>query len=203
MVDSLATRSIEIIRTNQAPSGAYIASPAFASYQYAWFRDGAFIAYAMNRVGESASAARFHDWAAETIARHAERARSSIAKATRGEPLGARDGLHTRYSLEGKEGQEEWPNFQLDGLGSWLWSAIDYLKHDESPTARWYDALALIASYLTALWRQPNFDCWEEFGDRVHTSTLAALYGGLKAFADWSGDASCAKTAGAIRAFVL
>ncbi len=35
--------------------------------------------------------------------------------------------------------------------------------------------------YLAALWTYPNYDCWEEFPDRVAVSTLAALYAGLHA----------------------
>ena len=29
-----------------------------------------------------------------------------------------------------------------------------------------------------APWQSPNYDCWEEHRERVHVSTLAALYGG-------------------------
>ena len=205
MADELVTRSIEIIRANQAPSGAYIASPNFPPYRYAWFRDGAFIAYAMDWVGEAESAARFHDWAAATVARHAAKAQAGITRARRGESLKSEDGLHTRYALDGTEGNEPWPNFQLDGLGTWLWSAVEYLKrHDDASSAtRWADSLNLVADYLGALWRLPSYDCWEEFGDRVHVSTLSALYGGLRAFADWRGDPVWARVADEIRAFVL
>jgi GH15 family glucan-1,4-alpha-glucosidase len=31
------------------------------------------------------------------------------------------------------------------------------------------------------LWDRPNYDCWEEHRDQIHTATLAAIYGGLKA----------------------
>ncbi|MFZ3151120.1 MAG: hypothetical protein WA116_05470 [Anaerolineaceae bacterium] len=31
------------MRTNQHPSGAYIASPAFANYQFSWLQDGIFV----------------------------------------------------------------------------------------------------------------------------------------------------------------
>ena len=205
MANALVSRAIEIIRANQASSGAYIASPNFPPYRYAWFRDGAFVAYAMDGVGETASAARFHDWAAATIAQHAAQAHAGITRARRGESLKSEEGLHTRYALDGAEGDEIWPNFQLDGLGTWLWSAVEYLKrHDDvSAATRWSDSLHLAADYLGTLWRVPNYDCWEEFGDRVHVSTLSALYGGLRAFADWQGDPARAHIADEIRAFVL
>jgi len=35
--------------------------------------------------------------------------------------------------------------------------------------------------YLAALWQRANYDCWEEFPDRIAVSTLAALYAGLRA----------------------
>lgn len=197
--------SKEMILTTQAPSGAYIASPNFPMYHYAWFRDGAFIAYAMDLIGEHASAARFHDWAAATIARHAAKVQGCIAKAPRGEPISPSDGLHTRYTLEGAEGTEAWTNFQLDGFGTWLWSAIEHLRRtrDDAAAARWADSLALVADYLAALWRQPSYDCWEEFGDHLHISTLAALYGGLRAYTDWRNDSARARVAEEIREFVL
>ena len=57
----LFQRSVEIILQNQSATGAYLASPNFDTYRYCWFRDGAFIAYAMNLAGEHESAQRFHN----------------------------------------------------------------------------------------------------------------------------------------------
>ena len=42
-------------------------------------------------------------------------------------------------------------------------------------------AAELVANYLTALWQRPCYDCWEEYPDKIHPHTLAAIYGGLKA----------------------
>ncbi|MFO7662332.1 MAG: glycoside hydrolase, partial [Chloroflexota bacterium] len=64
MTMTLWDRSIDIILENQSSSGAYLASPNFPTYHYSWFRDGAFIAYAMDIAGHHESAARFHEWAA-------------------------------------------------------------------------------------------------------------------------------------------
>jgi isomaltose glucohydrolase len=70
MQSRLVARSIEIIRDGQAASGAYAASPTFSQYRdFCWFRDGAFIAEAMSRVGEIESAERFFDWCAEIVRR--------------------------------------------------------------------------------------------------------------------------------------
>ncbi|RPI34734.1 MAG: glycoside hydrolase family 15 protein [Chloroflexota bacterium] len=185
----LFRRSIEIITSNQSPSGAYIACPNFPTYAYCWFRDGAFIAYAMDLAGEHASARRFHDWAARAINRRQGLVADALAAAASGASLGNEDILHTRYTLEGEEASgEAWPNFQLDGFGTWLWALRQHLLcTGQEPPAAWLEAAGLVAAYLAALWQRPCFDCWEEFPDRVHSHTLAAIYAGLQAHAAIAG----------------
>jgi GH15 family glucan-1,4-alpha-glucosidase len=188
-MNNLFQCSIEIILQNQTPSGAYLASPNFPTYRYCWFRDGAFIAYAMNLAGEHGSAQRFHQWAASAINKRADVVEQAVAKAERGESLTGADHLHTRYSADGSETTDEaWPNFQLDGFGTWLWALGEHqhLSHADLPDD-WKRAARLVAEYLTALWPQPCYDCWEEFPDRVHPHTLAAIFGGLQAHARFSG----------------
>ena len=63
----LLRHSVGVIESNQAETGAYIASPAFPVYRYCWFRDGAFIADAMSRAGRIESAERFFDWCARIL----------------------------------------------------------------------------------------------------------------------------------------
>jgi GH15 family glucan-1,4-alpha-glucosidase len=182
-------RSIEIILENQGPSGAYIASPNFPTYHYCWYRDGSFIAYAMDLVGEHESSARFHMWAAGVANRSQPVIRRALQKASAGQQLSGADILHTRYTLEGEEAAgEEWPNFQLDGFGTWLWALEEHLRLSGSPLLEsWAQAAGQIASYLAALWQHPCYDCWEEFPDKVHLHTLAAIYGGLQAHSRFSG----------------
>lgn len=179
---NLSHRSIEIIKENQGASGAYYACPTFRPYRYCWFRDGSYCAYAMDCAGEHESAARFHTWAAAVIRSRHTTIRSAIVKSQHNEPLG-NSFLHTRYDLDGRESKEEWSNFQLDGFGTWLWSLGEHRRMSGSPLPHeWIDAARLTADYLIALWRYPCYDCWEEFPDTVHSSTLAALYGGLEAY---------------------
>jgi GH15 family glucan-1,4-alpha-glucosidase len=202
MIDLFA-HSVELIRANQSPSGAYVASPTFPTYHYCWFRDGTYIAYAMDRLGEHDSARRFYGWAMAMVIQRAAAVERAIAAAPGGQPAPA-DLLDTRYSLDGAVGTEEWPNFQLDGFGTLLWGVREHLALTAAALpGDWRPAIGLLARYLAALWRLPCYDCWEEFGDRVHTATLAALYGGLSAAAELLGDASHAHTAAAIRAYVL
>jgi GH15 family glucan-1,4-alpha-glucosidase len=203
-MSSLSERSVEIILRNQGSSGAYVASPNFPTYQYCWFRDGSFIAYAMDLAGQAGSAARFHAWAAGAIIARADLVRRAVQKARRGEPLTGLDILHTRYTLDGQEAPgEAWPNFQLDGFGTWLWALGEHARLDGGalPPACLL-AAGLVADYLAALWTQPCYDCWEEFPDKMHAHTLAAIYGGLHAYSRLA-DTDLAPTLTAIRRFIF
>lgn len=182
MDNQLYQQSITIIRANQTPSGAYLASPNFPTYRYCWFRDGAFIAYAMNLAGQHDSAAGFHTWAATAVAQRAVSIGRAIAAGRRGEMPHPADRLHTRYTADGAEGVEAWPNFQLDGLGTWLWSLHEHQRRSgERLTGSALAAAELAAEYLAALWSMSCYDCWEEFPEQIHPHTLAAIYGGLGA----------------------
>ncbi|MBM4430382.1 MAG: glycoside hydrolase family 15 protein [Chloroflexi bacterium] len=183
-MSNLYQRSIQTIRSHQAPSGAYVASPHFPTYLYCWFRDGAFTAYAMDVAGEHESARRFHGWATRTVLRHADRAGRAIAQAQRGQPLDD-DYLHTRYTLDGQTGSNDWPNFQTDGLGTWLWALAEHAQRtDQALPTEWEPAVGLVACYLAALWPRPCYDLWEEHPQHLHPYTLAALHAGLQAAAE-------------------
>lgn len=195
MID-LAARSLEVIRAGQAPSGAFVASPTFSQYGYAWLRDGAFIAEAMDIVGETASATRFHDWVAGVVLGGAEGIERSIEAGRRGEVPDRRDTLHCRYTVEGEAVDDAWPAFQLDGPGIWLWSLAHHLRHGGSVTSRHAHAAELVARYLAALWRTPSADAWEESPTRVHTGTQAAILAGLRALASIPGLVEPSEVAG-------
>lgn len=188
-MSDLIRHSLRIIEAGQAASGAYIASPNFPTYHYCWFRDGAFIAYAMDRWGRFESARHFYDWACANIVARTAVVEHCLATVAQGQPIGGADLLDTRYTLDGDEGTEEWPNFQLDGFGTLLWGMERHLRFSglSRVPEKWRDAANLLIRYLAALWHYPNFDCWEEFPTMVAVSTLAALYGGLHAIANLAG----------------
>ena len=54
--------SVASILRNQEENGAFVASPDFAQYHYCWLRDGSFIAYALDQVGEHERGSRYHEW---------------------------------------------------------------------------------------------------------------------------------------------
>jgi GH15 family glucan-1,4-alpha-glucosidase len=196
----LVERSLEVIAAGQTSEGAYLACPEFPTYRYSWFRDGAFIAEAMDDWGRADSALAFHAWAVRTILANSEGAR--LARSETGPLPGIV--LHTRYRADGTPGSEDWPNFQLDGLGTWLWAYGGHLaRHGQSAGEDGRAACEVAVNYLAELWSYPNFDCWEENEDEVHPATLGAIYAGLRAAAEILGDASWSGAAKAVRSYLL
>lgn len=184
---ALIEESIRIILQNQAKSGAYVACPAFRPYQYAWLRDGAFTAYAMDRTRQHDSARRFYRWCDAVIQRYAAKARAAIAAVQAGYSSGGNEQfLHTRYTLDGEEVTGEWGSFQLDGYGTWLWGLAEHvrLSGEAGLIQELRSSIDLTLDYLRTCWQLPNYDCWEEWGDRQHPVTMAAIYGGVMAMAD-------------------
>jgi GH15 family glucan-1,4-alpha-glucosidase len=96
------------------------------------------------------------------------------------------DYLHTRYTLDGMEAPGSWWNFQLDGYGTWLWALAEHIEMtgDVELLEEVMPSVELTVRYLEPLWMRPNYDYWEEHSDHVHTSTLASLYGGLRALSN-------------------
>lgn len=189
-MSDLYQRSIEIILENQSATGAYIASPNFPTYHYCWFRDGSFIAHAMDIAGQHESAQRFHRWAAERVNERKDLVRTALARARSGVKLVETEILHTRYRLDGTDGEPgDWPNFQLDGFGTWLWALHEHQKLNPATifSQDVLHAAGLVADYLSELWSLPCYDCWEEFPDHIHPHTLAAIYGGLRAHSELTG----------------
>ena len=187
-MNDLVSHSIRIIKENQSPTGAYIASPSFENYKYCWFRDGAYIAYSMDLVGENQSAAKFHNWTSEVIQKYQTVIEKAIQIAQEDGKPPLHTYLHTRYTLDGEEDRDEWPNYQLDGIGTWLWSLSEHIKvTDNILPLEWEKSANLAVRYLSALWMYPCSDSREEFPEQQHTYTLASIYAGIKAYGELSG----------------
>jgi len=198
----LFTRSIEIIKQNQMPNGAYIASPNFPTYHYSWFRDGSYIAHAMDRAGEHDSARRFFDWTVWAIGQRTESTERAIAAGMSGREPEHSDLLDTRYTVDGKPGEMEWFNNQLDGFGTLLWAMGRHCALTGEARPEWMSVIDLLARYLSALWPFPCSDCWEEFPDKIHIASLAAIFGGLNSAAELLGRTNYSREADRVRAFV-
>ena len=209
IMSELVTQSLAIIRSGQAPSGAYVACPSYCTYNYCWFRDGTFVAHAMDLWHEQPSTERFYSWACDTILARADAVGRCVQAVAQGGLPDPADLLHTRYTLAGDPGSDDWPNFQLDGFGTLLWGLRRHQEiHGAPAPSSWQDAARLLVRYLAALWPLPNYDCWEEFADRRAVSTLAAVYAGLHAAVALLGVGDpdgglAAEAAEAVRASVL
>ncbi|HEX7003660.1 MAG TPA: glycoside hydrolase family 15 protein [Trueperaceae bacterium] len=196
----LVAASLAVIREGQSAEGAYLACPTFPTYRYSWFRDGAFIAEAMDLWGHSDSAGAFHNWTVKTIAAQASLA-GQVSADGEFQPGHL---LHTRYRADGSPGSSEWPNFQLDGLATWLWALERHLsRHGLEASDSQRSATRVVADYLLALWARPNFDCWEENAEELHSATLGAVYAGLLGAAKILGEPQYEGAASAVRAYLL
>ena len=194
---ALAERSVGVILGNQAPSGAYLASPNFPVYRYSWLRDGSFIADAMSRAGYRESASAFFDWCRRVVEARVDQIDALVRRRAAGETIEGQEYLHTRYSIDGEEGEAEWWNHQLDGYGAWLWALGAHRGRapEGHDAERFAPAVEATARYLTTFWTVPCYDCWEENGDQIHVATLAAIASGLRVAAGWPGVAAAAREA--------
>lgn len=169
----------------QQGNGSLIASADFEQYHYCWLRDSSFAAYALDRCGEHEASARYHDWASAAIAGIGEQIDAATQRRQAGQSIGTGALPPARFRLDGTVAADDWPNFQIDGYGTWLWALREHfsragrgrlqagLRRSAQRAASYLDAFALDACY----------DVWEENGDGVHASTLACVYGGLSAAA--------------------
>ena len=203
--DPLARRSVEVLKAGQAPTGAFVASPAYATYQYAWLRDGAFCAYALDVVGETTSARAFHRWAAGSVEAHRAMIETVIERVDNGETPQPEEMPPARYTLDGTlehADDEPWPNFQVDGYGMWLWALERHLDGSR-PDVATTSAIRLVADYLATCWRLECFSCWEELDDGEHASTLGAVIAGIEAAARMLDDHTLAVAAAPVRERLL
>lgn len=179
---ALAEHSIREILAMQAPSGAFPASPSFSAYVgYSWFRDGAFIADAVSAWGEEQAASRFHGWCSRVLVERSDQIARIATAAAHGDPVPAAQMLATRFTLDGREGDDEWWDFQLDGYGTWLWALMQHADRHGIDPSRWASAIDLAVDYLVSSWSRPCFDWWEEHAEQVHVSTLGCIAAGLRA----------------------
>src|SRR5690606_3762550 len=194
---ALAAAQRDLIRSLQHPSGAYPASPTFSAYRgYSWFRDGAFIADAMSAGGDAVSADAFFGWCARVIVDRRDHIARIVEAAESGAPVPDLAMMPTRFTLDGRDGDDEWWDFQLDGYGLWLWAVGAHAARHGVDTGPWLEAVRLTVAYLASSWQRPCYDWWEEHVEHVHISTLGSVLAGLRAAAALPGmDAATAELA--------
>ncbi|HKI91351.1 MAG TPA: glycoside hydrolase family 15 protein [Gaiellaceae bacterium] len=204
--DPLVRRSVEVLKDGQGPSGAFVASPNFPTYHYAWLRDGAFCAHALDVAGESARAEMFHVWVVRSIETHRTMIEATIARIAAGDPPSPEEMPPARYTLDGSLEQSEgepWPNFQFDGYGMWLWALAEHLDRNGGSVEPWRASVELVARYLRSTWTLKSFSCWEELDGGEHAATLAATVAGLDSAARLLAQPAWADEAARVRAELL
>ncbi|NTV38564.1 MAG: glycoside hydrolase family 15 [Demequinaceae bacterium] len=207
---ALLDHSRALILSLQTPEGAYPASPTFSAYKgFCWFRDGAFIADGMSAAGEIASAEAFFAWCSRVVLTYRDDIDAAVGAAALGEPLEDNRMLPARFTFDGgRDGGDDWWDFQLDGFGTWLWALDAHVARHGSDPAPYADAVALTVTYLASSWNRPCFDWWEEHDEQIHISTLGCIGAGLEAASrlgvlDASAADLATSTAAVIREFVL
>lgn len=198
-------RSIDIILQNQHHTGSYVSCPNYERYKNCWVRDGSYIAYAMDVAGYHDSSNRYFDWTNAIIMKYSNKIAKIIYRTKENKVLLNSDYLSQRYTLDGEEVDDEWPNFQLDGFGVWLWSMCKHIQitNDSTLYLKYNVSINLITQYLLNLWNKPCYDCWEEKENNIHTSTLACIYGGLKEVNRFIEDKDIENVINDIRKFIL
>lgn len=194
-------RSVEAILRNQSKNGAIIASPDFAQYSFCWLRDSSFNAYALDLAGEHAASSRYHIWVNCAVTGIAQTIDDVIDAHDRGDALSPLHMPPARFALDGSVVVDDWPNFQIDGYGTWLWSLGQHLDLTGSADVpdEYLDSVRRVARYLATFCFSPCWDVWEENGDAVHTSTLACVYGGLMTAGRLLRDRSFLESAARVR----
>jgi GH15 family glucan-1,4-alpha-glucosidase len=196
--------SVAAILRNQTPEGAIIASPDFDQYHFCWLRDSSFSAYALDQAGEHEASARYHAWVNEAIGGISGIIDDVTDSMLLGHELDPTIMPPARFALDGTSVIDDWPNFQIDGYGTWLWSLGEHLRltgRGEVPREL-RSSVSRAARYLSAFALSPCYDVWEESGNAVHTSTLACVYGGLTTAARLLDDPALLARAHQVRALV-
>jgi GH15 family glucan-1,4-alpha-glucosidase len=201
----LAATSVRSMLSHQVGSGAFFASRDFAPYRYCWLRDGSFTAFALDHAGEQEAAEKFHRWAAAAVAGIAPTLRAATERRLAGGTNDAASMPPARYTVDGTVERDGWPNFQVDGYGTWLWALSEHVVRwgAKSLVDEVGESLELASTYLEAVDLDPCYDCWEENGHAVHTSTLACVYGGLSAAAELIGDQAARRKADEVGEYIL
>ena len=163
------------------------------------------VAFALDRAGERVASERFHRWAAGAIAGIAPTIRTATERRLAGGANLASSMPPARFAVDGSPDVGGWPNFQVDGYGTWLWSLSEHVDRwgAEVLAAELSQSVELATEYLEAVDLDPCYDCWEENGEAVHTSTLACVYGGLLAASRLTGRELAGRKAQEVAHYIL
>ncbi|GKX28406.1 hypothetical protein SH1V18_08860 [Vallitalea longa] len=175
----LIEKSINLIKGSQLKSGIIIGSHTHWAYKYCFLKDNSFSVYALDIMGDYNVGDKYYDWSSKKIIELEYKIANAIKRYKNNEKLLNSDYLYSIYNDNGIE-DEQRSNFQLDGYGVWLWGICQHMKMTNQKKDVYIKSIELVAKYLECFWKSPCFGCWEEKDDRIHTSTLACICGGLQ-----------------------
>lgn len=200
----LYLKSIEVIKSNQSNFGLYIASPEFENYKYCWLRDGTFIAYSMDLCGNNSSSRKYYCGINNILKVRSKKVKQLIDIYNKNGFIDKKKVLPARFTLEGKITKTDWSEFQIDGYGIFLWGLVKHLEITGELNlleTTFKNSIDIVIKYLTNFWIVPNYDCWEENGDKINTSTIVCVYGGLKSILNIKQNKIIKDSCDKIRAF--
>jgi len=195
-VIDLFKKSLLIMRTNVDAGGAIMAasdsdaqSLVRDTYSYMWPRDGAFTAYALDLAGYIGVTRNFFRFCLDIISEGKESSGYFLHKY---HPDGSLGSSWHPWIMNG--GKKRLP-IQEDGTGLVLWALWHHFDkyRDVELSARIYDVMGNRCGDFLASYRDhetglplPSYGLWEETWG-VHTFTVAAVYAGLTAAANFAG----------------
>ena len=173
---------LDIIRSMQTPSGAFLAAPIDVptGYDKSWLRDNYFITLGFLETGNY----REVKDAAKALLTVFVKHKDKISWAIENKPHESWQYIHARFNPETfEEYWEEWGNRQNDAVGEVLNLIVDLelrgegvIENDDER-----DMVQKIVDYLVTLeyWNDPDNGIWEE-NVEVHASSIGAVVAALK-----------------------
>lgn len=178
----MISKSIQILRKLQAPSGLMMASQASVTtgYNRAWIRDNVYEALGFEAVKNHKKVIRIYRALLNVFLKHEEK----IDWAIKEKPDSSFKYIHARYDSHTlNEIWEEWGNKQNDAIGAILFKIGQLEEKGIKIIRNRHDSRILqkLVWYLESIeyWHDKDNGVWEE-DEEVHASSVGACVAGLK-----------------------
>ncbi|MGE8206490.1 glycoside hydrolase family 15 protein [Heyndrickxia sp. NPDC080065] len=172
-----SNKALEVLDKMRLPNGAYTASLS-TDYRFVWIRDVfytvlPFIYCPSNRFDKAIQSLfdmfKSYEW--------------KIDIHTVKKPSLLFEYIHSRYSQDLKEMDQEWGHAQNDAIGAFLWGVGERYKYNQKVIRDKKDLQVLqkLVNYLECLeyWNAKDNGMWEEAME-LHASSVGACVAGLK-----------------------
>jgi len=178
----MITKSMQILRKLQAPSGLMMASQASVTtgYNRAWLRDNVYEALGFEAMKDKKNVIKIYRALLDILLKHEGKIDHAIAE----KPDARFKYIHARYDPHTlDEIWEEWGNKQNDAVGAIMFKIGD-LEEKGISVIRNEDDIRILQKlvlYLESIeyWQDEDNGVWEE-NEEVHASSVGACVAGLK-----------------------